>query len=641
MQNYSIMPLDLDHIEEICQDIKYQYENGISSCALFSMTLTPEGNPAIDKAAILCEKYDKFRDRLAEMGFECGILVQATIGHGYKLNEEFAFQKYVNLRDGNSGFTCCPYDEGFKEYIKNAMKTVASHRPKVIMVDDDFRLMGRNGGGCACPIHLEKLSEKIGFSISREQLFEFTNKTDEKSLAITKAFIETQGESLLGSAKAMREGIDEVNPALPGIFCCCGNGAEFAGEIARILAGEGNEVTVRINNGNYTPAGARGQSYKAYRAAVQKIHMGDKVDTILAETDTCPQNRYSTSANSLHTHFVISILEGAAGAKHWITRLRDFEIESGKRYRATLAKYSGFYETLSGIIPSLSFIGANNFLSAVPSYGLGNEYDKTCYWANCVLERMGIPLYFSDKISNAVFLDGDDARNFTNEECLKILSGAAVLSSKSAKVFIERGFSEYLGVDIREWTGPNTSYEVILDIGKKTNAQREICEIVPLSDKCRVLSQVCHLKGGKEEVPLFPGSVSFKNSLGGNITVFAGTPKANFTYTEAFSFLNQSRKHQLVEILKESGNLPIYFQGDDEVYMKAAYTNDGDIFCAIVNTGFDEIEKITLCTEKTAKDVKILSPEGKWQSCKFAQNGENLVLDVPAYTLKPVAVLIK
>ena len=118
---------------------------------------------------------------------------------------------------------------------------------------------------------------------------------------------------------------------------------------------------IRIS-GNYTPAGARGQSYKAYRAAVQKIHMGDKVDTILAETDTCPQNRYSTSANSLHTHFVISILEGAAGAKHWITRLRDFEIESGKRYRTTLAKYSGFYETLSGIIPSLSFIGANNFL---------------------------------------------------------------------------------------------------------------------------------------------------------------------------------------------------------------------------------------------------------------------------------------
>ena len=26
MYNYSIMRLDTDHVEEICQDIKYQYE---------------------------------------------------------------------------------------------------------------------------------------------------------------------------------------------------------------------------------------------------------------------------------------------------------------------------------------------------------------------------------------------------------------------------------------------------------------------------------------------------------------------------------------------------------------------------------------------------------------------------------------
>ena len=50
MKIFTIMPLDLDNIEEICDDIKYQYENGIADCALFSMSLHPEGNPAIDKA---------------------------------------------------------------------------------------------------------------------------------------------------------------------------------------------------------------------------------------------------------------------------------------------------------------------------------------------------------------------------------------------------------------------------------------------------------------------------------------------------------------------------------------------------------------------------------------------------------------
>ena len=41
---YSIMLLDLEHLDEICQDIKEQYENGVSTCALFKMTLVPEGN---------------------------------------------------------------------------------------------------------------------------------------------------------------------------------------------------------------------------------------------------------------------------------------------------------------------------------------------------------------------------------------------------------------------------------------------------------------------------------------------------------------------------------------------------------------------------------------------------------------------
>ena len=61
---YSIMSLDTSHLEnidEICQDIRRQYENGVSSCPLFSMTFVPEGNPVVDKAKILTEKYMLFK----------------------------------------------------------------------------------------------------------------------------------------------------------------------------------------------------------------------------------------------------------------------------------------------------------------------------------------------------------------------------------------------------------------------------------------------------------------------------------------------------------------------------------------------------------------------------------------------------
>ena len=66
--SYTIMPLDLLHLEEICQDIKMQHDKGIADMALFKMTLVPEGNPPADKATIYCEQYGKFKKRLDELG---------------------------------------------------------------------------------------------------------------------------------------------------------------------------------------------------------------------------------------------------------------------------------------------------------------------------------------------------------------------------------------------------------------------------------------------------------------------------------------------------------------------------------------------------------------------------------------------
>lgn len=639
MQNYTIIPLDTSHVEEICLDIKNQYKNGIADCALFSLTLVPEGTPVIDKAKIMCEKYDVFRDKLAAFGLECGILVQASIGHGYKLNEMFPFQPVIGLTDGMEKNVCCPYDENFREHFKDVMRTVASHKPKTIMLDDDFRLIARPYKGCACPLHLKRLEEIIGEPITREELLEYTKRHDEKSIKITKAFIRTQGESLIGAAKAMREGIDEVDPGLPGVYCCCGKAAEFAGEIAKILAGKGNPVTVRVNNGNYTPQGARGQSFVAFRAAIQKIHMGDKVQAILAETDTCPQNRYSTSASSLHTQFVVSILEGAAGAKHWITRMIEYEPKSGKAYRDTLSKYSGFYNTLSGIVPKLTWVGANNFLSKEPSYGFENEFSISCHWAHCVLERMGIPMFYSSKVSGAVFLDGDDAKNFTDDECRKILSGTCVLSSSAAKIFNDRGYLKYTGVSVKEWNGVNTSFERISPKGKKVKTQQQIMELVKLYDDVIEDSTVYNLKDGKEEVSLFPGCTIYKNELGGRVIVYAGTPEAQFSYRTAFSFLTESRKEQLVRQLKEGGALPVYLTGDEEVYMKAGFDGD-DLYCAVVNTGFDLMEQINLCVEKKVTRVERLMPDGTFADCDFSFQSKMLIVETEAIVLQPVVLKI-
>ena len=228
----------------------------------------------------------------------------------------------------------------------------------------------------------------------------------EEDARLRKIYFDVVDDSLRTAARAMRAGIDRVDPSLPGLFCCVGNACEAAADIASILAGEGNPVVVRLNNGNYTPVSSRFVSSHMQRAATQiaVLRAQGHVDAFLAETDTCPQNRYSTGAQSLHTHFTSTILEGAAGAKHWITRLGSYEPKSGKAYRRILAKNAGFYRALAELTPELRWTGCRIPVSSVPDYGLkGDTWFSG--WAMHVLERLGLPLYFSEKAAGATFLD--------------------------------------------------------------------------------------------------------------------------------------------------------------------------------------------------------------------------------------------
>ena len=197
MLNYSIMRLDEEHIDYYCEDIRRQIEDGIATMPLFMFTLTPEGVPAIDKAAMLTETYLHYKNRLDEMGLPSGVLIQASIGHGWVLNQPSAFTKYVNLTDGASPEICCPYDKDFRRYIRRAAATIAAAHPAHIMLDDDFRLTFRPGHGCACRLHMEAFNRLAGTNLTREELYAAMAGDGEEAKRYTDIFIKTQIESLV------------------------------------------------------------------------------------------------------------------------------------------------------------------------------------------------------------------------------------------------------------------------------------------------------------------------------------------------------------------------------------------------------------------------------------------------------------
>ena len=645
MFNYSIMRLAVDRIDCYCQDIRRQIKDGICTMPLFMMTLTPEGDPAIDKAGMLTETYRLYKERLDAEGLRSGVLIQASIGHGWVLNQPSAFTKYVNLTDGASPEICCPYDKEFRRYIRKAARTIASAHPDHIMLDDDFRLTFRPGRGCACALHMAEFNRRAGTAFTREDLLAAIKAKDENSARYEEIFVGTQIDSLVECAREIRAGIDEADPTLPGSFCACGDGTEGAYEIAAIMAGKGNPVTVRLNNANYCTGDPRDFAQSLHRAAAQIASLKGKPDVLLAETDTCPQNRYSTPAAKLHSHFTFTILEGAKGAKHWITRLGTFEPSSGEAYRKKLAKYRGFYEALSDMNDTLTWLGCRipvpprSVYAICPGERHASEHKG---WRTTLLDRLGLPMHFSGAGKGAVFFDGDADVGFTDEELTRLLAGVVVLDAPAAERFIARGFGKYLGVDLRRRAANerNASGEMIFE-GVSTAAQAGAREIIPLSSNVKQHSTVYYLRDGKYYDMMFPGVTSYRNELGGTAVVFGG--ETAFPYAivgGAFSFLNETRKKQMAEILTDLGVLPAYYPGDLEMLMKAAETEDGALFLALLDMSLDPVEEeLPLVIYRDVTRIRRLTPTGEYEDVAFTRDGDLYTLSLSAGVFDPLILL--
>ena len=642
---YSIMRLSVldDKILEVCNDIKEQYDSGITACPLFLMSLVPEGNPVENKAEKLALKYLKFKNILDEMGVPSGILVQSLMGHGWALGKRPPYQLHVGMTDGIVKEQMCPLDEGFQNYVFNTIVTLAKTNPKTIMMDDDLRLITRSGRGCLCPLHLNELNEYLGENLTREEYAEIFDRKDEKAKKYHKAFIDLQQKSVVNIAKIVRKAIDSVNP---DITCSdCGGGSyrvDHAVEIVKALTGKGQPSTLRINNGRYCVSTLRLYSYASQRAANYVQKLNGKIDVVLGETDTCPQNRYGTSASEIHSQYTISLLEGCSGAKHWITR-GPYEPESGVAYRKILAKHFGFYEQLySDVKEGVDWQGCNVYFTPRLDEPVKNE---NCGWAYCALESLGIPLFFScDESKGVSCLEGYEHKsyeNYTDDEIIKLLSSDCFIDSKIAEYFIARGYGKYLGIDVVEHDGSPIKGEICVGETVMMQNQANLKKIVVKDENVKIDSYVyTTLDEGVTKDYLFPAVTVYKNELGGNIVVFAGTPSVKRTYHSGMGFLTQTRKNQLIRLLSSLNKLPVYYTGDVDVYLKAGYLKDGSLLVSVLDINADEIENIKLYIRDNVSSIKMLTPNGEKVDVKFSKNGNYYTLDLTVYPLKPLILYI-
>ncbi len=625
----NIAPLLPDHAEELAADQRWLVANTPIDSVAFICTLVPEGDPVFDKAAVLAARFRRVKALFAGSGVRCGILLQATMGHGWVPDSKSPFQRTV--REGRSAHSpLCPLEGEIRASIREQIATLAAERPDFFMLDDDTRLItGRNG--CYCPLHVAEMERLTGRVFTRETLAAAVHGEP----ATARLYNGLLRDSIIVLARTIREEIDKVDPAIPCSFCCCAKDVRHAADIARTLAAPGQELVIRLNNGRYLADSLRSVPGWLHWTAAQIAVLADEA-VVLDEPDTCPHNRYSMGATALHMHLSMALLEGCGGGKFWITRMGGYEPAAGLAYRRVLAGNAGFYRALVALAPHWG--GVRVPLPTEPDYSLPPR-PLGLDWGSAVLGRFGIPYANSVDEAAATVLSEDTAR-LSDEELRAILSRGAILDGRAATILTARGFADLCGVEASDWDGPVASFEALED-GSRINTKINAVLLRPLSPAAKVKSHLMHrsaaLADDAEEVA--PGSVFFSNKLGGRVFTFAAKLPDRMGL-DVFDIYNERRKRQFTEAFRlVLGADFAYYPGDAEVLFRDGVTDRGERILAFLNTTLDQMDEIRLHMPDVPQSVERLMPDGTWTPVAFhAGDNGDVVFETEAKTFQ-VAVL--
>ena len=648
LYTYSIVPLSEDHFEERVADLIDQHKRNISSVPLFSVIIEPEGDPVWSKGAEIARIYRKYKTELDKAGVPSGILLQSTFGHGTDVMARAPFQ-FMEPMNGRKLFAYCPMDEGVLDHLCKEIKLIAAEHPSVLMLDDDVRIIMRPGICCGCPLHMAEYNRRMNTSFTKEELNTHLRSHGQND-PLVQGFVTLMRDTLIHAVTRMRAAVDEVDPSILGVSCTSGDECDSVIYTNPIWCGKGNPTIVRTPNGTYAPITVKYLSDTMRRAAVSGARLRDNgIDITLAECDTIPYNRYGKNARYLHSHFTASLLEGLKGSKHWITRTSSYEPKSGVAFRDVLAKHYGFYEKIAELSDKLTFVGANSCFTEQKWYDFSRnaiwQYHSNC-WASNHLERMGLPFYFSNKRYGATFLEDTIARDLPDEEIRAMFEGGSVfMSAQVARDLEARGYGHLLGVSATDFDhgtlGDVMGESFDDDCTLFCKSQKNFMLLTPTSEKTKVLSFNYRYDDSKL-INVSPAVTKFEREDGRFTVVFCGTPATEHNYIEGFSFLNETRKQQLITLLSEAGSLPVYLPSDNELCLRAGYLDDGRLLAAIFDLGYDPEEKTVLYLEKEPTEIFRLDENGNEIPVSFEATKDGFwSLDTVCEPLYPLVLLIK
>ena len=383
-----------------------------------------------------------------ENGFEVGIWIGNTIGHGSTLLDSHdngakpKYQRLVNIEGEDLYSTNCPYDKSFQNYVATNVARLTACGTDMVMLDDDYRISQHGAHICCfCELHMAKIREFCGEDISLEELKKLAFHGEKNKYR--DAYLRAQGESLEELAHAIRAEVDKVNPNATISACSANCSWDIDGtdpiRLTKILAGK-NKQFLRLHGAPYWVTHSKlPVSTITEIARMFASFCKDEDIEIFSEGDVYPRPRFNTPACHLE------LFDGALRADGKHDGILKYMLEYSSDPLYELGYINRHVKNIDRLKAIENFFpkGANAGVRVLIKPHLMNDANLDFFPANqhspypkasVVLAMNSIPtVYDGEGCCAALF--GENARHFDPSDFKK----GAILDAVAAIILTQRG----------------------------------------------------------------------------------------------------------------------------------------------------------------------------------------------------------
>jgi len=562
--------------------------------------------------------------------------------------------RIVRLNGTEAPFSTCPLDPEYRRRFADDVATVLNIcRPDFLLTEDDFGMNCHGGPGCFCQRHLEEFAEREGRFYSREELQKLFTESPVESRELLRRYQLLQRDSLVRFAEAIREAADRIMPEI-SIGCdqpgCSAKDGDSIEAVARALAGPHHTPWVRFFGTYYGAEHISRIPAQLFNCLYYRQHIRGDFG-FYHESDSYPHTRFYVSASAMRVFMSAVYSYGYDGSIFQTQQMLDDPNEEkayGKMFAAERSLFNSLRAKVSGCQVRGIQVHHDPFEAAnFPKHGAA--------WLES-LTTMGIPYTTED--AEIACISGNQLLFADDRTILKYLSKKGLfLDGLAAKVLCERGYGEYLGVEVKslliennakfdlgareiidpefipECKGRNMSRGDVFSPGGNGN----VYKLEVTDPACRKITEIVAFRKG----PMAPGMTCFRNRLGGKIIVYATEMNGN-----ASSSLYNYRRQKLFQdlICRCSDFLP-FVKNEPRVCLivnEAPAGRDYHGVLTCINLCPDPLEKLELHLPAVWRNgiiFKMMDRNGLWQDAPAEMTGDGIILNRTLNYTEPVYLL--